>query len=212
MPDEKVEKIAAQFYDPKLQYHNFGHIRYVLNAGTDILERCHSENVNIDDTVVYYAILFHDAGYMEDHIAKGYESKEALSADIAVEELEKIGINSDTTRKVKQAILATHVDARCISNEDIAVRAADLSGLADSYQVFKENTLDLKHEYEMMSGNELTWDQWKTMAADRIELFLREELKLTSDYYNENGESVFHINTRANINRLLEDNSETLND
>lgn len=208
MLDEKLEKIAAELYDPRLHYHNFGHIRYVLDAGNKILNSCRREGVEIDETVVYYAILFHDAGFMEDHTAIGYDSKEAYSADIAVNKLEEYGVDGNIVHKVKQAIMATHVDARCTCPEDVAVRAADLSGLADSYEVFKENTIDLKKEYEMMSGTKLTWDEWKTMAAERIEQFLREELKLTSDYFNEDGESVFHVNTRENIKKLMEDKSE----
>lgn len=210
MRDEKLEKIAERLYDPKLNYHNFDHIRYVMDEGNKILARCKGEGVEIDETVVYYAILFHDAGFMEDHISKGFESKEAYSADLAAKNLQGNGIDADTVQKVKQAIMATHVDALCLSNEDKAVRAADLAGLAADYELFKKNTVDLKNELQMMSGKQITWDQWKTMAAERIEMFLREELYLTSDYYNDQGESKFHLNTRNNVNKLLQDNTEQI--
>jgi predicted metal-dependent HD superfamily phosphohydrolase len=206
--DEKIEKIAAQLYDRKLQYHNFDHIRYVLEEGEKIVARCRKEAVSIDEKIIYYAILFHDAGFIDDHLKKGFDSKEAYSADLAVRTLQGNGLDQEMVRKVRQAIMATHVDAVCESNEDKAVRAADLSGLAADYAFFKKNTIDLKNEYEMMSGRKLTWDDWKHMASQRIEMFLREELELTSDYYNENGESKFHVNTRENIKRLMQDNSE----
>lgn len=210
MRDEKLENIAARLYDPKLNYHNFDHIRYVMDEGNKILARCNNEGVEIDEAVVYYAILFHDAGFIEDHVSKGFDSKEAYSADLAVKNLQGNGIDNDTVQKVKQAIMATHVDALCLTNEDKAVRAADLAGLAADYELFKRNTIDLKNELEMMSGKEVTWEQWKALAAERIEMFLREELYLTSDYYNEEGESKFHLNTRNNINKLLQDNSEQI--
>jgi predicted metal-dependent HD superfamily phosphohydrolase len=208
--DEKLEKLAAQLYDPKLQYHNFDHIRFVLGEGDKIIAKCKKEGVKLDEAVIYYAILFHDAGFIENHIAKGFDSKEAYSADLAVKALEGNGIDAEMVQKVKQAIMATHVDAVCKSNEDKAVRAADLSGLAADYTFFKKNTIDLKHEFEMMSGRKVTWEEWKTMATERIELFLREGLYLTSDYYNDQGESRFHVNTRANIKKLSQDHSERL--
>ena len=210
MRDEKLEKIAARLYDPKLQYHNFDHIRFVLGEGEKIVAKCKKEGVPVNEAVIYYAILFHDAGFLDNHVAKGFDSKEAYSADLAVKALQGNGIDNEMVRKVRAAILATHVDAVCKSNEDKAVRAADLAGLAADYDFFKRNTIDLKNEYEMMSGKKITWGEWKTMASERVELFLREELKLTSDYFNEQGESRFHVNTRANIKKLLGDNSERL--
>lgn len=212
MRDEKLEKIAAQLYDPKLQYHNFDHIRYVLAYGDKLLARCRDEGVEISEEAVYYAILFHDAGFIEDHTALGFDSKEAYSAYIAERELQGNGIDSNTIGLVKSAIMATHVDAVCRTNEDRAVRAADLSGLADDYKVFKKNTIDLKNEAQMMSGREITWDQWKSMAAERIEMFLQEELYLTSDYYNDQGNSKFHVNARKNIAKMLQDESELLDE
>lgn len=210
MRDENLEKIAARLYDPKLNYHNFEHIRYVMEEGNKILAKCKTEGVEIDEAVVYYAILFHDAGFIENHISKGFDSKEAYSADIAEKTLQTNGIDPDTVQKVKQAIMATHVDALCLSNEDRLVRAADLAGLAADYKIFKQNTVDLKNELAMMNGKTISWDQWKQIAADRIELFLREELYLTSDYYNDQGESKFHQNTRDNVKRLLQDDSEQI--
>ena len=210
MRDEKLEQQAAQLYDPKLQYHNFDHIRFVLEEGEKIIAKCKKEGMVVNETVVYYAILFHDAGFFENHIAKGFDSKEAYSADLAAKALQGIGMDTEMVRKVEQAIMATHVDAICKANEDKAVRAADLAGLAADYLFFKKNTIDLKNEFEMMSGKKITWAEWKTMASERVELFLREELYLTTDYYNERRESRFHVNTRANIKKLLQDRSERL--
>ena len=207
MRDEEIEKIAAQFYDEKLFYHNFEHVNYVLSSASRILNSCKRENIEIDEAVVYYAILFHDAGFIEDHTAMGYQSKEAYSADIAGRELKAYGVSDNVIAKVRDAIMATHMNADCQTKEEIAVRAADLSGLADDYNVFKKNTVDLLKEGEMMSGNKMTWEEWKIKAAEVIELYLRQELYLTSDYYNVDGSSKFHINARKNIDRLMQDGS-----
>ena len=208
MRDEKLEKIAAQYYDDRLHYHNFSHVDYVMSSARRIIESCKREGVAVDEAVVYYALLFHDAGFIDDHIALGYKSKEAWSAEIAARELKSHGLQPDLISRVRECILATHVDSVCVTSEAKAVRAADLSGLADEYRVFKNNAIDLMAEYELMSGNTIGWNEWKVMATDIIELYLRQDLHLTSDYYNDKGESHFHVNTRRNIERLLQDESD----
>ncbi|MFQ5659401.1 MAG: hypothetical protein ACE5GZ_03180 [Gammaproteobacteria bacterium] len=208
MRDEEIEKLAMSLYDPKLPYHNFEHIRTVLKEAEIIVGKCRAEGIDIDDRVVYYALLFHDAGYHEDHGRKGYDSKEAYSAALAERELAGNGFAQDMINKVKTAIMGTHCDGHCLSNEDKVVRAADLSGLTADYKVFKENTINLKREFEMMSGTTLTWQEWINNAVNRIELFLREDLDLTSDYYDEEGNSIFHRHARENLKTLMSDNSD----
>lgn len=210
MRNEYIEKLASRLYSAELPYHNFGHIRTVIRKGEEIVGRCRRENVDILEDVVYYALLYHDAGYHEDHTAKGYDSKEAYSAALAEEQLSGNGIDAVTLKKIKTAILCTHVDAHCVSNEDRAVRAADLSGLAADYRVFKKNTLALKKELETQIGSSVSWGEWKRMAVAKVEEFLREELHLTSDYYDKAGDSVFHKATRKNLQVMMDDASESL--
>jgi predicted metal-dependent HD superfamily phosphohydrolase len=210
MRDEKTEIQAARLYDPDLPYHNFGHIRTVIKKGEEIVNNCRKENIDIDDAVVYYALLYHDAGYRDDHAAKGYASKEAYSADLAETELLRKGMDGGKVQKIKSAIMCTHVDARCKSNEDKAVRAADLAELTADYEVFKKNTLDLKKELEMMKGSPISWEEWKILARERVELFLREDLQLTSDYFDADGNSVFQKNARRNLQTMLSDESEQM--
>jgi len=210
MRDEVIEKLAIEYYDPNMPYHNFEHIIYVLKSSDDIIRRCRNEGVDIDESVVYYALLFHDAAYHENHIEKGFESKEAYSAYLAARELEGNGIRQDVIEKVKAAILSTHCDAHCYSNEDKAVRAADLSGMGEDYEFFKENAINLKKEIEILSDTHVSWEKWKHAAIERIELFLREELELTNDYYDAEGDSVFHKRVRNNLQILMSDESESI--
>jgi len=208
--DKAIERIAAAMYEPKLPYHNFGHALTVVRYAEGIAEKCKCEGVSLDERVVYYALIFHDAGYYEDHLALGFDTKEAYSADLAEHALREHDINEEIIKKIKAAILCTHVDAHCSSNEDKAVRAADLSGLTAEYKVFKLNAVRLMDEHEFMSGEKVSWEDWKLGVKKNLELFLREELKLTSDYYDENGNSVFHIRTRENLHTLLSDGSPEL--
>ena len=207
MHDKVIEKIASQMYDAKMPYHNFGHAITVTRFSEGIIDKCRREGVSLDEKVVYYALIFHDAGYHEDHIALGFESKEAYSADLAQHALRDYGVDEETIKKVESAILCTHVNASCSSNEDIAVRASDLSGLTADYEVFKLNAIRLKEEHELMHNETVSWEKWKLGVKENLGLFLREELKLTSDYYDKDGNSVFHIQTRENVDTLLADDS-----
>lgn len=210
MRDKELEKTASRYYSPKLPYHNFGHVVTVIRESERMLERCRDEGIKVDEAVVYYALLFHDAGYYEDHTALGFDSKEAYSAALSEQVLKGRGVDQETVEKVKTAIMSTHMEAKCTCMEDRIVRAADLSELAADYSVFKRNTLNLKKELEISSNREVSWDEWKQLAVNTVELFLREEMKVTSDYCDETGESVFHKKARANLNTLQADDSEEL--
>lgn len=200
--DKALLAEAESFYDPKLAYHNFSHINYVFAAAESIIERCRQNGLQPDETVVFLALLFHDAGFIEDHKAKGFDSKEAYSATIAKEVLAKHGYEASTINKISQAIMSTHCDERCQSIEDKIVKGADLSGLADSYEVFLDNAIKLKDEYELFNNHDIAWRDWKDMAIKRLLLFIDDEMELTDKEFNEAGESLFRNAVISNVERL----------
>ena len=118
-----LEQVAAELYSDQMPYHNFNHVLRTLAAGEVLVERCLREGVPISGEVVYCALLFHDAGYHEDHISKGFTSKEEYSAHLAVQCLRAKAIPEDTIKRVVAAILSTERDAQFTSNEEKAVRA-----------------------------------------------------------------------------------------
>ena len=69
----------------------------------------------VNGEVVYFALLFHDAGYYEDHINKGFSTKEEYSAHLAVQCLHAEAISEDTIKRVVAAILSTQRDAQFTS-------------------------------------------------------------------------------------------------
>jgi predicted metal-dependent HD superfamily phosphohydrolase len=147
-----LEKVAAELYSDEMPYHNFVHVLGTLAAGEKLVDRCLAEGVSINAEVVYYALLFHDAGYHEDHISKGFTSKEEYSAHLAVRCLRAEAIPEDTIERIAAAILSTQRDAKFTSNEEKAVRAADLAGLAGDYKTFRSNAEKLRQEEETLTG------------------------------------------------------------
>ena len=71
-----LEQVAAELYSDQMPYHNFKYVFGTLVAAELLMERCLKEGVPINGEVVYFALLFHDAGYHEDHINKGFTIKE----------------------------------------------------------------------------------------------------------------------------------------
>jgi predicted metal-dependent HD superfamily phosphohydrolase len=203
--DVELEAAIERLYSSALPYHNFGHALDTLDAADTIISHCKEEGIRVDAQVVYYALLLHDAGFHEDHDTLGYESKEAYSAQLAADLLNQHGVYDKTIEKVSAAILSTHRDGKFFSAEQKAVRAADLSGLAGDYETFRNNSKNLKSEYELLSGKSLTWGEWIDKAAETIRFYLSQEIRLTSYFSNENGESAFHLAVRRNLDQLLEE-------
>jgi predicted metal-dependent HD superfamily phosphohydrolase len=192
-------------YDAALPYHNFRHALSVAAEGDRIVDRCRAAGIAIDADVVHYACLLHDAGYRDNHTARGFESKEAYSAHLAADVLGRCGVDAGTVAAVREAILSTHCDARCATLEARAVRAADLSGLAAEYASFRDDALKLKREHELMTGEQVSWESWRQEACDRIAAFLRERLDMTPADVDPGGESALVVRARANMRRLLDE-------
>jgi hypothetical protein len=180
-----------------MPYHSFDHVLGTLAAGAMLVERCLKEGVPINCEAVYYALLFHDAGYHENHISMGFASKEEYSAHLAVQSLRAEAIPEDTINSVVAAILSTQRDAQFISNEEKAVRAADLAGLASDYATFRSNVEKLHQECQMLTGRKLAWDEWKTSVKETISFYLSQEIRLTQPDF------LFYAKANQNLSRLL---------
>ncbi len=200
--ERDLEGIAARLYSDSLTYHNFQHVLTTLESAEKILTRCIAEGIRVEARVVYCALLFHDAGYQEDHAQLGYACKEAYSAALAREALAD-RVPSSILRKIEQAILCTRRDAQFVTAEQKLVRAADLSGLAADYPTFLDNSRRLWREQQFLSQTDIAWSVWLPYAADNIRFYLSQEIRLTSYFTNEAGESAFHAAASANLRRLL---------
>lgn len=201
--DPDLETEVAGLYSPELAYHNFQHVLDTLDAADEITQKCDDEGIRVDPGVVYYALLYHDAGFLDDHHALGFGTKEAYAADLAAASLARRGVARNTVDKVVAAILSTHKDASFVTAEQKAVRAADLSGLAADYERFRTNSENLKSEYELFHNKRLDWPQWVDNAGATIRFYLSQEIRLTAYFSDGEGPSRFHNAVRANLDRLI---------
>lgn len=200
--NEKVEEIAKNMYSGLLPYHNFQHAINVAKKALEIATICHREGMVVDNKVVYYAGVFHDAGYHKDHLAMGFKTKEEYAAHLAEESLQNI-LDKGAIFEIKKAIIATHKDSIFLTNEEKIIRAADLSGLAGDYEEFKENNLKLKAEFEMIHNVPVSLEEWKEKTAEIVNFYLSQNIKLTSTYADKDGNSIFHKRARENLERFM---------
>src|SRR3984893_9802882 len=198
----QLEQVAAELYSDQMPYHNFNHVLRTLAAGEVLVERCLREGVPINGEVVYCALLFHDAGYHEDHISKGFTSKEQYSAHLAVQCSRAEAIPEDTIKRVVAAILSTERDAPFTSNEEKAVRAADLAGLASDYKTFRADVENLRQESEMLTGRKVAWDEWKRSTAETIRFYLSPVGLALPEACADNA-ATFYAQAHQNLSRLL---------
>lgn len=202
---ESLTNEARELYDERLPYHNFEHALKVLERVEAIVARCQTENVPINIDVVRYAALFHDAGYIEDHRALGYESKESYAAALARPVLTSHGLSASTIANVERTIMATQLDAILQSNEDKAMRAADIGNLQGDYEEFVDSNRRLKAEAELLGGRPITWATWKHGTEDIVNRFLAMDIRLTSQHDDGQGNSTFHSIAKKNLDRFLAD-------
>lgn len=200
---EQLIEAASKLYNEKLKYHNFEHAQNTIEVSQEIIERCKKENLEVDEDVIYYALLFHDAGYFEDPQQYNFKNKEEYSAYLAREEMEKIGISNELIEKVVNTIMATHSEALFTTVEQKIVRASDLSGLSDDYETFLENNNRLKDEFEMLEGKEISINKWKLKTKEVVEFYLSQDIRLTKGYEDEEGNSLFHKKAKENLERFL---------
>ncbi len=199
--DSGLEAVVAPLYGGALPYHNFAHALSTLRSADRIIVRCAEEGIEVRTLVVYYALLFHDAGYHQAHDLLGFASKEAYSAHLARLTLSARGIGTGIIDAVEHSILATHREARCLSVEDAVVRMADLAGIGADYAVFLANTVALWDEVALLYGRRAGWSEWCSRTREVLAPYLAERISLTREFRQ--GESNgFFARAEENLRRL----------
>lgn len=202
----QLTKVAAGYYSQELPYHNFNHAVSAAQEGRRLAKLCRAEGLSPNEQVINLALLFHDAGYHEDHAALGFESKEAYSADIARRELTRMGVESSMVGMVCHAILGTRIPHGhlCRSLEDLIVRRADVVNIGGPFQPFFANTILLWHEWDMMN-NHKTWPQWQEFNNYILSHYLDERLAVWKGDLLPDGKSKFVSQLGRNLEQLMKE-------
>ena len=57
----------------------------------------------------------------------------------------------------------------------------------------------------LLTGESIPWPQWVDLAYDVVRFYLDQEIRLTSYFSNQHGDSVFHNKVRENLAKLKAD-------
>ena len=203
--DEKAEISARNLYSKKLAFHNFFHVIETLKFANTIINSLAMKLSSISLETIYYALLFHDAGYVENQTCLGYSDKESYSAALAEEYLLGRGMPLAGVSKVTLAIKATHISAECRNLEEEVVRGADISGMAAPYNDFLKMSKAIKAEQEYLIGAKISWADWVRGSEVHLKPYLHEKISCGELFIKSNKPSLFNQRLTSNIKQLKQE-------
>lgn len=183
-----LDILKKAYSEPQRHYHNLLHILNVLK----VLEEAREQVKN--PITLSFAAWFHDAVY--DPRASDNEEK---SADLAVIELGRLGINSEIIANVRRLIFETKThevgkddnDSKFFMDADMAILGAD----QESYDKYTRN---IAEEYsEQYSG--ITAEAFRIGRKKILEGFLKRPRLFVTDIMRDKYEQ----NARVNITREI---------
>ena len=141
-----------------LYYHSIEHTKYVLEQAIFIAKK---ENVDKNDLyLLKIAALYHDTGFIINR-----DEHEAISCEIATEELKEFSLSSEEIKKICEMIMATKIPQKPKSFLSNILADADLEYLGtDKFICFSQ---DLYKEL-LHYTPELTQDEWNEIQVKFI--------------------------------------------
>lgn len=170
--DELIDP-ARDHYDPRLMYHNWQHAQAVMDQALLIAERVIKRGYEVDLDVLTVAGAWHDAGYGDDHEARGFQTKEEYSVYLATKFLREKALPELFIRKVGTAILGTIHNGVRDDLTTLVLHRADIANIGGPYEAFYIHSTNLYHENELF-GNAGKWPDWVTQTRGLIDKLMRE--------------------------------------
>uniref|UniRef100_A0A7V2ZJH7 HD domain-containing protein n=1 Tax=Ignavibacterium album TaxID=591197 RepID=A0A7V2ZJH7_9BACT len=182
--EKYVETILTERCPKNYRYHNFYHIKKVVDAAIII-----SDNENIEESekeIIVLACLFHDIGYID--ICEGHEAR---SCNYAREFLSKENYPEMKIRQIESCILATKIPQSPKNKLEMIVCDADLHHLGSDD--FLEVGNNLRYEIEISHNLSFTNEGWleKTISFNK-----------SHAYFTDYAKRVYGIKKESNIQYL----------
>lgn len=118
--------------NPKLYYHGYHHIMYVLDAATRIA--AHSDLTEKELLLLKTAVLLHDSGFLHT-----YNEHEVAGTEIANEMLPKYGYSKNDLKIINGMIMATRIPQTPTNKLEEIIADADLEYLGtDNFDEISE--------------------------------------------------------------------------
>lgn len=121
-----IKKILKSGLDPKLHYHGFNHVLYVMDAALLI-----AADSNLSDkelTLLKTAVLLHDSGFLHT-----YNEHEVIGTEIAAKMLPDYGYTAEDIKTISGMIMATRIPQSATNLLEEIIADADLEYLGTEH-------------------------------------------------------------------------------
>ena len=182
-------------------FHNVGHARETRDHALRFAARAREYGVDVDCVALEQAALLHDARYDIAPSSMGLPSREDVHAFFAYNVLRSEGADDRHALKVARIIMGTNSMIEPQSIEEKILRAADLFGFSEPYDVFREGGQRLYQEMYSLGGvmEPVPYSEFARKQLSYLSLYLWPALDITPSYNNPRGQSGWHEGALTNL-------------
>lgn len=132
------EEIEFSYTNKNRYYHNLGHLEYMIEKAQQYKEKL------TDPDTVFFSIFYHDIVYDPKR-----QDNEQKSAEIARENLSRLGVPSEKIVNCQNQIISTKAHSRSIENDINYLLDFDLAILGESPELYTDYTKKIRKEYSI---------------------------------------------------------------
>jgi hypothetical protein len=171
---EEIISAAKVHYTDRLPYHNWSHARATIDGVDTIAEKLLPYDITLAHNALRIAAAWHDAGYHENHSARGFTTKEDYSAALLDEHLGSEPIKPLFKKLMHSAITATwHLHPELRTPPQMVLHRADTANIGGPTDEFIHNNILLFQEAKIQ-GRTITWAQHVASTEQFVKLLAAE--------------------------------------
>ena len=171
--DQVAEYSAAAqvHYRADYPYHNWNHAMAVASGTESISNKLERKGLIIAKGALAVAAAWHDAGYHENHLSKGFDTKEEYAAVLLDQFLDNKLVGDWERSMMSKAIIATWANYEGPrSPYELILHRADIANIGGPTDEFIENSLRLREESFYTVGKVPPWEEYVKGAGNFIEM------------------------------------------
>ena len=196
-PDQVMEysAAAARHYSPDYDYHGLNHALETASGTEVIAEKLESRGLTIAKGALAVAAAWHDAGYHENHIAKGFKTKEEYSAALLEKYLEDKPVGEWERTMMSRSIIATWAGHTALRTPyELILHRSDIANIGGPTDEFINHSINLWHETTYVTGKPLSWQQYTSGAAKFIEMTVDEHDRESLRHFIDTSDTTIDVN------------------
>lgn len=157
---EVYSKAAQAHYSDTLAYHNWSHAEAVMRDVDLLVDRAAQRGIILARGALHIAAAWHDAGFHEDHVEKGFATKEHYSAHLLEEYIADKPVDFAMRFLMTEAILGTIHGFERHTLDTLALHRADVANIGGPYDEFYKISTALWRENIQFIGTDISWDDF----------------------------------------------------